>query len=575
MQSEAFNLDELYKSTASDSLYNTVHEGVVERVQDEQVWVAIPALQSRGEHVGQIAQQEWEGQQLQPGQPVKVYVADPPTHEKNEQSAPLQLSVWRAQMLDDLLSIRQAQQQETFLPGCIVGAIKGGYSVALLVDTPQQAQQAQGYRAFLPQSHTGLRGSERLEPNRIEQFLVKEFRLPSASIVVSLQESLQQKRQQQQQECFARLQVGDVVEGTMQRVMPYGVFIDVGGASGLLRNTDVAWHRKARRDELPRVGEPIRVCVTQMNPDSHKIYLSRKHLVPDPWQQDLQQRYGNGTQVEGKVVAVADFGAFVQLQEGLEGLVHVSELSWIPVKHPAECVQVGQKVQVRVLAVDPKNHRLSLSIKALQKSPAEAVAQQVAQQGTLTARVVKLQDFGAFLQLDQNVHGFLHVRELSWTKRVAHPKELLQEGQEIQVTVLDVDVKRQRVTCSMKRTGPDPWKEWKKLYAAGTHHKVKVLQVSNRGLLCALQDDLTGFCPLKELPVASADSKAPPTKVGDEVDVAVLSCDPARCQVLLSMRQQIAQQTRRDYEDYLKRQKQKGDGRITLGSVLQSSQKSK
>ncbi|MEM7589000.1 MAG: S1 RNA-binding domain-containing protein, partial [Myxococcota bacterium] len=319
------------------------------------------------------------------------------------------------------------------------------------------------------------------------------------------------------------------------------------------------------------VGEPLRVCVTQMNPDSHKIYLSRKHLVPDPWQQDLQQRYSNGMQVEGKVTALTDFGAFVQLQEGLEGLVHVSELSWTPVKHPAECVQVGQTVSACVLTVDPKAHRISLSIKALSKSPAEEVAQQVAQKETLTARVVNLQDFGAFLQLDQNVSGFLHVRELSWTKRIAHPKELLQEGQQIQVTVLDVDVKRQRVTCSMKRTGPDPWKEWKKIYATGSHHKVRVLQVSNRGLLCALQDDLTGFCSSKELPETQDRSTAASIKVGDEIDVAVLSCDPARCSVSLSMRRQVAQQTRRDYEDYLKRQKQKGDGRITLGSILQPS----
>ncbi|MEM7589037.1 MAG: S1 RNA-binding domain-containing protein, partial [Myxococcota bacterium] len=299
VQSKAFNLNELYKSTEGDSLYNAVHEGVVERVQDQQVWVRVPALQSQDEQASQIAQQEWESEQPQVGQSVKVYVGDPPAHVKSKQPVPLQLSVWRAQVLTDLQTIQQAQQQETFLPGCVVGPIKGGYSVALLVDTPQKAQQAQGYRAFLPQSHTGLRGAERLDPCRIEQFLVKEFRLPSASIVVSLQESLQQKRQQQQQECFARLKIGDVVEGTLQRVMPYGVFVDIGGASGLLRNADMAWHRRARRDELPRVGEPLRVCVTQMNPDSHKIYLSRKHLVPDPWQQDLQQRYSNGMQVEG------------------------------------------------------------------------------------------------------------------------------------------------------------------------------------------------------------------------------------------------------------------------------------
>ncbi|MEM7403478.1 MAG: S1 RNA-binding domain-containing protein [Myxococcota bacterium] len=573
MRSQAFDLEQLYRSTEDNCLYNAVHEGIVERIHEQQVWIKVPALESQNVCSGQVAQQEWADEPPQVGQRVQIYVGEPPTHTSSEQPEPLKLSVWRARLLTDMQTMLQAKKQESFVPGCVVGPIKGGYSVALLADGAQQAEQVQGYRAFLPQSFAGLRAGQQLDPLRVEQFLIKHLQLPAGSIVVSLQESLQQKRQQQQQEGFARLKVGDVVEGKLQRVMPYGVFVDLDGASALLRNVDMAWYRRARADELPRTGEPIRVRVTQMNPQTHKIYVSRKHLVPDPWKEDLQQRYGHGEQVEGRVVALTEFGAFVQLQEGLEGLVHNSELSWIPVKHPSQCVQVGQTVQVRVLAIDLKNRRISLSMKALQKSPAEVVAQQVAQKETLTARVMKLENFGVFLQLDQGVHGFMHVSELSWTKRVQHPKELLQEGQQIQVTVLDVDARRQRVTCSMKRTKPDPWKKWKKIYGNGTHHKVRVLQVSNRGLLCTLQDDLTGFCPSKELSNSADGAKANSIKVGDEIDVAVLSCDSSRCQIMLSMRQRVVQQTRRDYEDYLKRQKEKGSDRITLGSVLQATQK--
>ncbi len=557
-----FDLEQL-DALAGPPLYNTVHQATTVRVQDQQIWLQIDAPAPLCQTNMAMDIQEWVGTPPQAGQKIPVYVGDPPLQSASEPQPQLQLSTWRAQDLTNLRTVEQASKQKSFVPGRVTTSIKGGYSVALLAEGEHET----GIRAFLPSSCTGLRVDEVLEPEVTGQFRVKKCSIRTGNIIVSLREGLQAKRQQQKKECLAQLHPGNVVEGTVRKMMPYGALMDVGGAQGLLHTADLVWHRRPHKEDFPREGQKLRVRVMEVDAAKEKIRLSRKDLLSDPWQ-GVDQRYRVGMQVTGKVVALADFGAFVQLQDGIEGLLHKSELSWKPMKNPSQCVSVGQEIQMRILTIDPATHRLALSIKALEKSPMERVADEVAKDGVLTGRIARIEDFGVFVKVNEHTDGLVHISELSWTKRLKHPNEMFREGQEVCVTVLECDVKRQRLSCSIKRVTPDPWPAWKKKYAPGTQHHVKVTQLVAKGALCVLEEDLTGFCLTKELSSEPTDRPQDAVKVGQELNVVVTNCDSSRCSITLSVRQRATQETRRDYQSYLKRQAEEGNDRVKLGDAL-------
>ncbi|MEM7495077.1 MAG: S1 RNA-binding domain-containing protein [Myxococcota bacterium] len=557
-----FDLRQLY-AMAGAPVYNTVHQATMERVQDQQVWLRLDAPAPLCETSATVNVTEWRGSPPQAGQQIPVYVGDPPRQDANDSQPQLQLSVWRAQDLTNLRTVEEAGKQKSFVPGRVVASIKGGYSVELMASDEHEI----GIRAFLPGSCIGLHAGEVLAPEAEEQFLVKTCNIRTGSIIVSLREGLRAKRQQRKKECLAQLSAGEVVEGTVRKVMPWGAFVDVGGAQGLLHIGDLVWHRRPRKEDFPREGQKLRVRVMEVDVAKEKIRLSRKDLMPDPWR-DADQRYRTGMQVTGNIAALTDFGAFVQLQDGIEGLLHKSELSWQPAKNALQCVSVGQEIQMRVLTIDTAARRLALSMRALEKSPVERVADGAAKDGGLTGQIVRIENFGLFVRLDEHTDGLVHISELSWTKRVKHPSELFREGQQVRVAVLDCDVKRQRLSCSIKRTTPDPWPAWKKKYASGTQHRVKVSQLTARGALCTLEEELTGFCSTKELSSEPIDRPQDVVKVGQELDVVVTSCEPARCSVTLSVRQRATQETRQDYQSYLKRQAKEGSDRVKLGDAL-------
>lgn len=562
-----FDLQQL-NAMAGTPVYNTVHQATVERVQEQQVWLRIDAPVPLGQTNAAVSVEEWRGPPPQAGRQIPVYVGDPPRQDANDSQPQLQLSVWRAQDLTNLRTLEKAGKQKSFVTGRVAASIKAGYSVELLAADEHEI----GIRAFLPGSCTGLRAGEVLAPEATERFLVKNCNIRTGSVIVSLREGLQAKRQQQKKECLAQLRAGDVVEGTVRKVMAYGALVDVGGAQGLLHAADLVWHRRPHQEDFPREGQKLRVRVMEVDAAKERIRLSRKDLTPDPWQ-GAEQRYRTGMQVTGRVAALTDFGAFVQLQDGVEGLVHKSELSWQPVKSASQCVSVGQEIQTKVLTIDPAAYRLALSVKALEKSPVERVTDEVAKDGILTGRIVRVEDFGLFVRFDEHTDGLVHVSELSWTKRVKHPSKLFREGQEVSVTVLECDVKRQRLSCSIKRMTPDPWPAWKKKYAPGTQHRVQVTQLAANGALFVLEEELTGFCPTKELSSEPTDRPQDVVKVGQELDVVVTSCEPARCSVTLSVRQRATQETRQDYQSYLKRQAKEGDDRVKLGDALRLTAK--
>lgn len=486
------------------------------------------------------------------GTSVQVYLENPkrPT-----------ASIFKAEELQEIEAVALALEKNESIPGMVIGAIKGGFSVALLAKTRAEAEQGVGLRAFLPFSHVGLDTKMLPELSDREPYLfkVKDFKPIDGNIIVSRRSLLQKERREHQKAFWETTQVGEVVVGTVKSLVPYGAFVELEGADALLHVSDMSFEQHPTEKERVKVGQVLQVKVLEIDKKAKKVKVGLKQLKKDPWQA-IEDEYKIGMDVTGTVVAFSDFGVFVHLSDGLEGLVHQSEISWQRAKHPSSYFKIGDEVKARILRLDKEGHRISLSIKALEENPIDKLAEKFPVGTTLKTKIVGIKEYGLFVQLEEGVTGMVHIGELSWTRSVEHPSELYKEGEEIEVAVLGFDSKRQRVSCSVKRIKDDPWAAWKVRYAKGTRHEVTVKRVSHAGFECELEPELIAFCPNRELGESAI-------KQGQKVNVEVIACDPVQHKVSISVKARANKEAREDYDAYLKRSEGQ-NAKATLGDLF-------
>ncbi|MEI6790211.1 MAG: S1 RNA-binding domain-containing protein [Myxococcaceae bacterium] len=470
-------------------------------------------------------------------------------------------SILKAQELAEIEAVTQAIQKNEAIPGMVIGPIKGGFSVSLLAKTREEAEQGIGLRAFLPFSHVGLDNKMLpvLSDREAYLFKVRDFKPEEGNIIISRRSLLQKERREHEKGFWDRVQVGDVVSGVVKSLVPYGAFVDLAGADALLHVSDMSFEHHPIESERVKVGQALQVKILELDKKARKIKVGLKQLKKDPWQQ-IEDEYKVGMDITGTAVAFSDFGIFLHLAQGLEGLVHSSEISWQRAKHPSSYYKIGDEVQARILRLDKEGHRISLSIKALEENPIDKLAEKFPVGTVLKTKIVGIKEYGLFVQLDENMTGMVHIGELSWTRQVNHPSDLFKEGEEVEVAVLGFDTKRQRVSCSVKRTQPDPWIIWRSRYAKGTRHEVTVKRVSHNGFECELEPELTAFCSNKELGDMSA-------KQGQKLNVEVVACDPVQHRVSLSVKTRADKEAREDYDAYLQRS-QGQNSKATLGDAL-------
>ena len=551
-----FNVDELF-ALAGAPLWQAVHEGTVAAVTEVAVLVD---LAPQGHPPVRAAVRPVELPGAQPGQKVSVRLLDPPVGD-----AVPTASVVQARDLSRFEQLKALKETPGGVDGRVVREVKGGYSVALFAANDDEAAVGDGaIRAFMPASQATL---SRFGPSRSEKILglqdrfdVSELDLERGNIVVSRKSRLVAERDKQSAERLATLSEGAVVSATVKSIVPYGAFLDVGGLDGLLHKDDLSWDGRGRVESILREGQTLNVQVLSKN--GSKLKLGLKQLMSDPWA-EIRAAYVEGSVVEGVIVALADFGAFVRLplpsrpSEGIEGLIHVSEISWNKVKHPSAKFQIGQTITVKVLGLDTDNRRISLSTRALEKNPFEAVLEQFPVGTVVKAKVKSLAEFGAFLELSDAVDGMVHIGELSWTDHVKHPSEVLTIGQEVEAVVMNVDVGRQRVSCSIKRAKQNPFDVWEKKYAAGTRHKLKVVRVEDKGATLEVEHGLSCFCNWRDLldKAGSAVERAQDAvKMGEEIEVEVRAFDRKFKKVSVSMKAVVEGDTRAAYDDYKKKE---------------------
>jgi small subunit ribosomal protein S1 len=383
---------------------------------------------------------------------------------------------------------------------------------------------------------------------------------------VSRRSILEKERDALKSETLKVLEEGVILEGTVKNVTDYGAFVDLGGIDGLLHVTDMAWGRVGHPSKVISPGEVVRVVVLKYDAASDRISLGMKQLKEDPWL-TVADRLFPGSRVRGKVVSITDYGAFVEVEDGVEGLVHVSEMSWTSrVTHPSKVVSVGDEVDVMVLAVDPANRRISLGLKQVTPNPWESLRATHPVGSTLHGKVTSLTDFGAFVNVAEGIDGLIHVSDLHWTRKVRHPSEVLNKGDDVEAVVLGIDVDNERLSLGLKQSAPDPWSDMERRYPPGTRVKGKVTNVTDFGVFVEIQEGVEGMIHVSQLGRERVENPRDQVQVGSEIDAEVMQIDTRERRIALSVRSLLDSQDKAEVRQYLS--KSADSSRTTLGDLL-------
>jgi len=411
--------------------------------------------------------------------------------------------------------------------GPVTRKIKGG----LLVDI--------GVPAFLPASQIDIR-----RPGDVSDFMGRKIRAEvlkidedRRNIVVSRRQIIERDRESAKLRLLERVSEGDLVKGTVKNIADFGAFIDLGGIDGLLHVTDMSWGRVNHQSELVRVGDEVEVKILNIDMDKEKIALGLKQKESSPWE-EVEQRYPMGARVHGEVVSLVPYGAFVRLEDGVEGLVHVSEMSWTKrINHPSEVLTPGEEVDVVVLDIDTSKHEISLGVKQTEVNPWELVSEKYPPGTMIEGEVRNLTNYGAFVEIEPGIDGLLHVSDISWTRKVAHPNELIKKGDQVKCVVLEVDQNKQRISLGIKHLTQDPWLEAiPGAYRPGMVVRGKVTKITNFGVFVELEDDLEGLLHISELSDQKIEKPQEIVQVGDEIDVKILRVDVQDRKIGLSLK---------------------------------------
>ncbi len=436
----------------------------------------------------------------------------------------LLLSKRKADFLKIWERIGQVYASGEIVTGKIMRRIKGGFVVDLMT-----------IDAFLPGSQIDVhpvRDFDALVGQDMD-FRIVKLNDARKNIVVSHKVIVEESLQGIRERVLGSLTVGDVMEGTVKNITDFGVFVDLGGVDGLLHITDLSWGRVNHPSEVVQLDQKITVKVLDYDKERQRISIGLKQLQSHPWE-GVEGKYPVGAKVRGRVVSIARYGAFVELERGLEGLVHISEMSWTQhVKHPSAILSVGDEVDVVVLNIDKENRKISLGLKQVDPDPWQNLEQKYAVNSRHTGRVRDLVPFGAFVELEDGIDGLVHISDLSWTRRVRHPGEVLKKGDEIEVIVLGFDRNERRIALGLKQAQENPWDEFERLYAVGTKTTGKVARILEKGVVVELPREVEGFVPNSQLKRLARGPKQP-LNIGEEVPLEVIEFDKESKKIILA-----------------------------------------
>jgi small subunit ribosomal protein S1 len=461
---------------------------------------------------------------------------------KESEEGLLILSKERADKVTIWRDISRSYREGEVIEGEIVSKVKGGLSV-----------DVGGVIGFLPGSQIDLKPIRNLDElvGKRCQFKVIKLNRKRNNVVLSRRVLLEEELKGLREETLKTLEEGGVVEGTVKNLTDYGAFVDLGGVDGLLHITDIAWGKIGHPSEKLSVGDRIHVKILHYDREKGKVSLGLKQVLPDPWE-SVPETYPVGSRLEGKVVSTTDYGIFVELEEGVEGLVHITEMTWgKKMKHPSKVVQVGAKVEVVVLDFDLEKRRISLGMKQTAPNPWTLLEEKYPVGSRVKGKVKTVTDFGIFVGFEEGIDGLVHVSEMSWTKKIKNPGELYRKGQEIEAVVLNVDPQNERFSLGVKQLTPDPWKEIHRRYRKGDVVTGKVTNVTDFGAFVELEEGIEGLVHVSEISREKVEKPSDVLKVGDTVSAMVLHVDPHERRIGLSMKVMKEKVERGEMEKYI------------------------
>jgi small subunit ribosomal protein S1 len=451
----------------------------------------------------------------------------------------INLSHQKAQRLRAWDDIEAAYNEKKPIKALVIDRIKGGLTVDIA-----------GARAFLPGSQVDLRPVRNLDGMKgttIDVAIIK-LNKKRGNIVVSRKQLLEEEQNEKKSKTLEHLEEGAILTGVVKNLTEYGAFVDMGGIDGLLHITDMSWGRLTHPRDLVNVGDQIQVKVLKYDKDKQRVSLGFKQLTPDPWL-DAEHRYPVGAHVAGRVISVTDYGAFVELEQGIEGLVHVSEMTWSKrMKHPSKLVNVGDQVECIVLNVNPTERRISLGMRQLATNPWDSLHEKFPVGTQVEGRVRNLTDFGAFIEIEDGIDGLVHVSNLSWTKRVKHPSEVLKKGDRVKAVVLAIEPDKRRLSLGVKQLQPDVWETFFQQHHIGDVVHGKVLRVATFGAFVEIAEGIEGLCHNSE----AVDGNGQPVHLepGVEHDFKIIKMNPEEKKVGLSIRAVGEEASRSEVEAY-------------------------
>ncbi|MBI2420324.1 MAG: 30S ribosomal protein S1 [Ignavibacteriales bacterium] len=532
-QQEFAALSRIYSESFTNVKEGEIVKGRIVRILDDSVIVDV-GFKSEG----QISKDQFNNfADLKIGFEFEVVLENVENHEGN-----LVLSKTRADFLRIWERVLNVYETGEILQGKIVRRIKGGMVVDLL-----------GMEAFLPGSQIDVRPIRDFDAfvGKEMDFKVVKVNVPTENVVVSHKVLVEEELTDQRKAILEKLEKGQILEGVAKAITDFGVFVDLGGVDGLIHITDLSWGRINHPSEVVKLDQVINVVVTDFDEEKKRISLSLKKLLPHPWE-NIDQKLNIGDRVSGRVVSLTDYGAFIEIEKGIEGLIHNSEMSWTQhVKHPSQMVSMGQVVEAVVLSLDKDDKKISLGMKQLEPDPWHELMQKYPVDSRHIGVARNLTNFGVFVELEPGVDGLVHISDLSWTKKIRHPGEVVKKGEKLDVIVLSVDMDQRKISLGHKQIYDNPWDTFESSYASGIECKGKVVRIIEKGLIVELPDGVDGFVPTTQLSTSRIKNVALHFPIDVILNLKVIEFDKESKKIVLSAVSWLKEQTEEVIEEYI------------------------
>ncbi len=529
-------LTQMYDKTLTEIKQGDIVKGKILDITDTEVIVDI-GFKSEGI----VPIEEFETtKDIKVGDEVEVFLES-----MEDLNGQLILSRRRADFIRVWENVVEKYEKDEKITGTVTRRIKGGMVVSL-----------NGVDAFLPGSQIDVKPIRDFDAylGKEMEFKIVKVNHARRNIVVSSRVLIEKEMESQRSEVIKQIEKGQVRKGLVKNITDFGVFVDLGGVDGLLHITDLSWGRVNHPSEVVKLDEEIEVVILDYNENKDRISLGRKQLLPHPWE-NIESKYPVGKVVTGKIVSLTDYGAFVELETGIEGLIHISEMSWSQhIKHPSQILHVGSEVEAKVLSIESDEKKISLGLKQLEPDPWEEIEAKYPINSRHRGVVRNLTQFGAFVELEEGIDGLVHISDLSWTKKIRHPSEVVKKSDEIDVIVLGINRDERRIALGHKQIEDNPWETFEERYKIDTDTKGTVTRIIDKGVIVTLPLGVDGFIPMTHLGHPKLKKATEYYKEGDEIPCKVIEFDKENKKIVLSVTNYFKDRERKDLEEYLAKQ---------------------